>query len=404
MSRFTTNLQRNPVAIHALASTGYVNQESLTTTKNSAFPFQANRNSMSALVSNGYGSHQTLSGSIRKGVAVKRDPGSIYYDRSLFQSSASHRRSMPSDQFDNFESTGGSLDRPAHKKRRVQPSTRVHGDDDRRLHQWLQQLEVSKQPTLKMPKKDYVSLSPPQKKNNSKPFSEFPDASPSDGCDHPPAACLGCIKMNMRAALKAKSFSDKVATCPECNASLGYDAVKAFEDPETFGVYDNHLMKKAAEKLGGWFSCPGLGRECGSGQIHDGGEAGPIHETMSCDEYDRFQEDPDNFRSTFEVANEAAEAKAPKKTAMKAKVSKRGSKAQVTKPKKGVSSAAAVRAQAVKDTKRKKAEENASKQGSWMCLVDFDDVRKNSNDAHKRSCSSHSDNLPALIRNFGDYA
>ncbi|KAK3372589.1 hypothetical protein B0H63DRAFT_563986 [Podospora didyma] len=71
-----------------------------------------------------------------------------------------------------------------------------------------------------------------------------------------------------------------------------------------------------------WFRCP----SCQSGQLHDDPMGrSPIitcvschkrycfhhqelwHETMTCDEYDQFLLDPDNFRSEFETENERAE-------------------------------------------------------------------------------------------------
>ena len=64
---------------------------------------------------------------------------------------------------------------------------------------------------------------------------------------------------------------------------------------------------------------------CNSGQIHEARDAEPIvrcvrcgykfcfrhqvgwHEQLSCDEYDAFLEDPENFRSRLEIENEEAE-------------------------------------------------------------------------------------------------
>lgn len=64
---------------------------------------------------------------------------------------------------------------------------------------------------------------------------------------------------------------------------------------------------------------------CGYGQVHDGGVEEPIvlcllcdkrscfrhqvawHENLTCDEYDQMLADPANFRSRFEMENEAAE-------------------------------------------------------------------------------------------------
>lgn len=85
-------------------------------------------------------------------------------------------------------------------------------------------------------------------------------------------------------------------------------------------TYDTRVLHDAVAQHGDWFRCPGAG--CGSGQMHDATDGAPIvtcvgcrrkycfrhhmpwHETMSCDEYNRFLADPDNFRSAFEIDNE----------------------------------------------------------------------------------------------------
>lgn len=64
---------------------------------------------------------------------------------------------------------------------------------------------------------------------------------------------------------------------------------------------------------------------CGYGQVHEGGAEQPIvtclqcnhrscfyhkepwHQSMTCEEYDRFLQDPDNFRSWVDMENEEAE-------------------------------------------------------------------------------------------------
>ena len=102
---------------------------------------------------------------------------------------------------------------------------------------------------------------------------------------------------------------------------MEYNEVQRFADRATFAKYDERILNDAITRRNDWFSCPG----CPSGQIHDAADGAPIvtcgncnhkycfrhrtawHETMSCDEYDRFLEDPISFRSAFELENERVE-------------------------------------------------------------------------------------------------
>ncbi|RKL16946.1 hypothetical protein BFJ70_g14886 [Fusarium oxysporum] len=82
--------------------------------------------------------------------------------------------------------------------------------------------------------------------------------------------------------------------------------------------YERQALRAAVEEDENFFWCTS---DCGSGQIHDSGSAQPIvvcikcshrscfrhgvnwHEDLSCEEYDRLQEDPD-FRGHLELENE----------------------------------------------------------------------------------------------------
>ncbi|KAK2939399.1 IBR domain [Fusarium oxysporum f. sp. vasinfectum] len=83
-------------------------------------------------------------------------------------------------------------------------------------------------------------------------------------------------------------------------------------------AYERQALRAAVEEDENFFWCTS---DCGSGQIHDSGSAQPIfvcikcshrscfrhgvnwHEDLSCEEYDRLQEDPD-FRGHLELENE----------------------------------------------------------------------------------------------------
>lgn len=154
----------------------------------------------------------------------------------------------------------------------------------------------------------------------SKGVASFPVLSASRDCNHAPGACLACLQQHIKIAIDEKAWHGRVVTCPECNSAMAYDEVRLYADRATFETYDARVLNDAVAQHGDWFRCPGAG--CGSGQMHDAADGAPIvtcvgcrrkycfrhhmpwHETMSCDEFDRFLADPENFRSAFEVENE----------------------------------------------------------------------------------------------------
>ncbi len=158
-------------------------------------------------------------------------------------------------------------------------------------------------------------------------LDDFPLLPVSRDCNHRPKTCLACLQQWIRAAMTDKAWHDRVVTCPECSSALEYNEVQRFADRATFAKYDERILNDAITRYSDWFSCPG----CQSGQIHDAVDGAPIvtcgnctrkycfrhrttwHETMSCDEYDRFLEDPVGFRSTFELENEQVEREAEAK-------------------------------------------------------------------------------------------
>lgn len=156
---------------------------------------------------------------------------------------------------------------------------------------------------------------------SSKMRTDFPFLPVSRGCNHRPGTCLACLQRWIHAAVTDKAWHDQVVTCPECNSAMEYNEVQLYADQATFAKYDARILNDFMSLRSDWFSCP----SCRSGQIHDAVDGAPIvtcgnctrkycfrhripwHETMSCDEYDRFLADPFNFRSAFELENERAE-------------------------------------------------------------------------------------------------
>ncbi|KAG4285320.1 hypothetical protein FPRO06_06580 [Fusarium proliferatum] len=109
-----------------------------------------------------------------------------------------------------------------------------------------------------------------------------------------------------------------IACCDECKERLEHNDIQRLADEQTISKYERQALRAAVADEENFFWCTS---DCGSGQIHDSGSAQPIvvcikcnhrscfrhgvnwHEDLSCDEYDRLQEDPE-FRSYMDLENE----------------------------------------------------------------------------------------------------
>ncbi|EXM07047.1 hypothetical protein FOIG_03643 [Fusarium odoratissimum NRRL 54006] len=143
----------------------------------------------------------------------------------------------------------------------------------------------------------------------------FPDFVTSK-CTHTPSICLDCMERSIQVGMKSKRWTD--IRCDECQENLEYNDIQRFADEHTIAKYERQALRAAVEEDENFFWCTS---DCGSGQIHDSGSAQPIvvcikcshrscfrhgvnwHEDLSCEEYDRLQEDPD-FRGHLELENE----------------------------------------------------------------------------------------------------
>lgn len=66
---------------------------------------------------------------------------------------------------------------------------------------------------------------------NTKVVTEFPGASVTTTCTHPPATCLECVAMSIKSDLNSKLWNE--IRCPECREPMQYDDVQRYADPET---------------------------------------------------------------------------------------------------------------------------------------------------------------------------
>jgi len=171
---------------------------------------------------------------------------------------------------------------------------------------------------------------------------EFPRLAVTDGCTHPPGACLQCVGTHIRTQMETRQVSEGAIACPECPTPMDFSSVRRYADYATFSRYFSAdrcsepsmsnsvcvryewlLTSVIFDQIPNFFRCANA--TCDSGQIHESGEEQPIvtcisctfkscfrhktrwHATMTCEEYDGLLADPEGFRSNFQKENERAE-------------------------------------------------------------------------------------------------
>ncbi|KAF2667102.1 hypothetical protein BT63DRAFT_427519 [Microthyrium microscopicum] len=156
-----------------------------------------------------------------------------------------------------------------------------------------------------------------------KPPGDFPLQRPTRDCQHEATTCLTCLQTYIKTQMENKVFNEGSIKCPECSKSLEVSDVQRYSDPVTFQKFSSLATESTIDQIPGLFRCPLP--TCGAAHIHESGTNSPIircigckqqfcfhhkvpwHETLSCEEYDEFLADPDNFQSRLELQNEQNE-------------------------------------------------------------------------------------------------
>ncbi|EWG42978.1 hypothetical protein FVEG_04643 [Fusarium verticillioides 7600] len=151
--------------------------------------------------------------------------------------------------------------------------------------------------------------------SDTKAPDSFPDFVTSK-CTHTPSICLDCVVRSIQVAMETEYWNE--ISCHKCKEKLEYNDIPRLTDEQTVAKYEGQALRAAVADEENFFWCTS---DCGSGQIHDSWSTQPIvvcikcnhrscfrhgvnwHEDLSCDEYDRLQEDPE-FRSCLELENE----------------------------------------------------------------------------------------------------
>ncbi|KAF2665832.1 hypothetical protein BT63DRAFT_77073 [Microthyrium microscopicum] len=154
-------------------------------------------------------------------------------------------------------------------------------------------------------------------------LSEFPSQTPTSACKHGTTTCVQCLQTHIKTQLDNSIFHENLVKCPECSNSLDVADVQKHATADIFELYSERATASFLDLSTDLFRCPRP--SCGSAQAHENGASEPIvtcigckqkycfshkilwHQDLSCEEYDRFMEDPHNFKSQLEIANEMNE-------------------------------------------------------------------------------------------------
>ncbi|KAI1505159.1 hypothetical protein F5X99DRAFT_405426 [Biscogniauxia marginata] len=157
----------------------------------------------------------------------------------------------------------------------------------------------------------------------NKHLSEFQQTTITSRCTHPSTLCIDCVNSSIISQTQ-NGFLSQLA-CPECPERLNFEEVQRFTNSEIFTKYHALTVEQLISKVHNFAWCP-LG--CGTGQVHDIGSKQPLvlcltckrqfcfrhrvtwHHDHTCDEYDAFLADPQDFRSKAQIAAALSESRA----------------------------------------------------------------------------------------------
>ncbi|CZR51821.1 related to RING finger protein Dorfin [Phialocephala subalpina] len=166
-------------------------------------------------------------------------------------------------------------------------------------------VEIKREPSLELRS---PSPPPPRTKEccvcaEDLPESSFPEQKITSTCNHEATTCRDCVSATIATQIPELAWDQ--LHCPECPETLPYDVVKTWASAESFELYDKKSLLAAFQTMPNFTMC--LAPGCGSGQIHEGGDAEPImtcrtcnyktcfshkmpwHEGQTCAEYDTMR-------------------------------------------------------------------------------------------------------------------
>ncbi|RIA88863.1 hypothetical protein C1645_773831 [Glomus cerebriforme] len=204
--------------------------------------------------------------------------------------------------------------------------------------------------------------------------TKFPSSITSK-CNHEMLVCNSCVEKHVSANIEKGNFQD--IKCLQCIEILDYHDIKRIVNDELFQRYDVLLLRQTLSKMKDFRWCKRP--NCGWGQIHNGGDDAPIITCKACGAKSCFTHDVpwhedsscSEFAKKLSKDTEANQAYYDSHT-------KRCPKCEMPIEKNdGCEHMTCL----------------CHYEFCWLCLADYDMIRKNGNEHHERTCQHHQDNL-----------
>ncbi|RIA86652.1 hypothetical protein C1645_828932 [Glomus cerebriforme] len=194
-------------------------------------------------------------------------------------------------------------------------------------------------------------------------------------CSHPNDICKGCVAQHVETQLNTKGDVEGIL-CPfgnDCGFLIEHDDVQRIVNNDLFERYDGLALKQALSNMPDFRWCKNAG--CGSGQIHSGGDKEPIMTCKACGEKSCYTHDiPWHDALTCEQYNEAKKGEDVATQDLLDRETKKCPKCGVRITKNGGCNHMTCRVQ------------NCRHEFCWLCLADFNQIRRHGNHYHERTC------------------
>eukprot|EP00668_Euglena_longa_P045726 GGOE01061406.1.p2 GENE.GGOE01061406.1~~GGOE01061406.1.p2 ORF type:complete len:313 (-),score=91.48 GGOE01061406.1:159-974(-) len=198
-------------------------------------------------------------------------------------------------------------------------------------------------------------------------------------CAHATTICARCVRRHIHEELRGKN---QVTRIPggECGAHLEYNDVNRQASPDDFEFYDRLLTTRALEAMTEFAWCATRG--CGNGQLHDGAHRSPIMTCHACGGKTCF-----THRCVWHAGQTCeqydAEARRSDEVAL-LQVLERNEIKRCPRCKHGIEKNAGCDHMTCRTSAG-----GCGYEFCWLCLADYEAIRRNGNAAHNPTCRYH---------------
>jgi len=194
-------------------------------------------------------------------------------------------------------------------------------------------------------------------------------------CLHPNDICKKCVAQHIETQLNTKGDVEGIL-CPfgdSCGFLIEHNDVQRTVNGDLFERYDSLALKQALSSMPDFRWCKSAG--CGSGQIHSGSDKEPIMTCKACGQKSCYTHDiPWHDTLTCDEYNEAKKGEDVATQDLLDRETKKCPKCGVRITKNGGCNHMTCKVQ------------NCRHEFCWLCLADFNQIRRHGNHFHERTC------------------